>query len=129
MAQQPGKRQSIVATLTAARPCALHAPAPFASTLGGGGIGFLRYPEESKLRRLKDEPGGPSAPELSHLRSHETRMGSSLCQPAAASTAEEDQVLGTPSRPGLAGSLCSQTRRLPNASSQGPAEAFGIPSP
>lgn len=129
MARPPGARQGVAPTLTAAGPRALRAPAPPASAPGGGGIGFRHSLEENELRRLREEPGGPSAPELSHHRSHDTRVGASPCQQAAASTAEEDQVLGTPSRPGLAGPSRSQTRHLPNASSQGPAEACGIPSP
>lgn len=72
----------------------------------------LLYKEESQLRRIRDEPGSPSAPELSTPRTGHThlwgplpgsRQTSSRC--LWLSTVEGDPVQGTLAGPGLAGSL------------------------
>lgn len=60
-------------------------------------MGFRHSLEENELRRLREEPGGPSAPELSHHhRSHDTRVGASPCRQAAAEHSRRGPSAGDP---------------------------------
>lgn len=132
--RQPGERQWPVPTSHLAGPLPCLTPQRSPQPCRGSGIANIASRRGERAQEGPGRAGQPRGPELSHHCRHGMR-GSVGSPPGQArplrspwlSPAEAGRFW-EPSGPGFAGPVGSQSRRLPNVSSQGSPKAFGFSS-